>query len=78
MPQLWTALHEPLPNRQRVGGRWDPALPLILAAWNDTAAISKMLILEEHIGWAIEHSALEAVGVFIRYLEETDWLHLTQ
>jgi hypothetical protein len=61
-----------------MGGGWEPALPLILAAWHDTPAISKMLTLDEHIRWAAEHNALESVGVFIRNLEENDWLHLGQ
>jgi hypothetical protein len=78
MPLLWKALYELLPNRQRVGGGWKPALPLILAAWHDTPAISKMLRLDEHIRWAAEHNALESVGVFVRNLEENDWLHLGQ
>ncbi len=78
MPPLWKELYELLPNRQRVGGGWEPALPLILAAWHDTPAISKMLRLEEHIRWAAEHNALESIGVFIRNLEENDWLHLSQ
>ena len=78
MPQRWNALYELLPNRQRVGGGWKPALPLILAAWHDTPAILKMLRLDEHIRWAAEHNALESVGVFIRNLEENDWLHLGQ
>ena len=76
MPQRWNALYELLPNRQRTGGGWKPALPLILAAWHDTPAISKMLRLEEHIRWAAEHNALEKVRVFICNLEENDWLHL--
>ena len=32
MPQRWNALWELLPNRKRVGGGWEPPLPLILAA----------------------------------------------
>ena len=77
MPQRWNALYELLPNRQRVGSGWEPALPLILAAWHDTPAISKMLRLEEHIRWAAEHGALDSVEVFICSLEENDWLHLS-
>jgi len=32
VPQRWNALWELLPDRKRVGGGWEPALPLILAA----------------------------------------------
>ena len=78
MPQLWNALYELLPNRQRVDGRWEPALPLILAAWHDTPAVSKILRLEEHIRWAADNDALEPVAIFIRNLEENDWYHLNE
>jgi hypothetical protein len=51
-PPLWNELWEMLPNRQRVGSGWEPPLPLILAAWHTTPALSKMLRLEDHIRWA--------------------------
>lgn len=38
MPMQWDALWNLLPNRKRVGSGWEPALPLILAAWHDTPA----------------------------------------
>jgi hypothetical protein len=76
MPQHWTALYELLPNRQRILGKSEPALPLILAAWHDTPALMKMLRLEEHIRWAAEHNALDTVAIFIFGLEENDWHHL--
>ena len=37
-----------LPDRRREGSGWEPPLPLILAAWHTTSALSKMLRLEEH------------------------------
>jgi hypothetical protein len=76
MPQHWNAIYKLLPNRQRVGGHWEPALPLILAAWQDTPAIIKMLRLEEHIRWAAEHNALDSVAILILGLEESHWHHL--
>lgn len=33
-PGRWDDLWKLLPERQRVGGGWEPALPLILGAWN--------------------------------------------
>ncbi len=76
MPQRWTALWELLPDRKRVGGGWEPALPLILAAWHDTPGMQKMLRLAEHIEWATEHGALESVADFLRGLREDEWFHL--
>jgi len=73
---LCNALWELLPDRKRVGGGWEPALPLILAAWHDTSYLMKILRLAEHIEWAAEHGALETVAVFLRDLREEDWFHL--
>jgi hypothetical protein len=38
-PQKWDELWKLLPDRKRVGGGWDPPLPLILAAWWHTSAL---------------------------------------
>ena len=76
MPQKWGALWQLLPNRRRVGGGWEPPLPLILAAWDHAPGMLKMLRLAEHIEWAAEHGALESVAVFLRDLREEDWFHL--
>jgi hypothetical protein len=65
-----------LPNRSPFGAGWQPALPLILAAWLDTPALLKMLRLAEHIQWAAQHGALELVGNFLRELREEDWFHI--
>ena len=75
MPQRWTALWELLPNRKRVDGGWEPALPLILAAWDHTPTMLKTLRLVEHIEWAAEHGALESVATFLRGLREDEWFH---
>ena len=75
MPQRWNTLYELLPNRKRVGGGWEPALPLILAAWHETPAMLKMLRVAEHIEWAAEHGALETVATFLRGLREDEWFH---
>lgn len=75
MPQRWNTLCELLPDRKRVGAGWEPALPLILAAWHDTPYLMKMLRLAEHIEWAAEHGALETVATFLRGLREDEWFH---
>lgn len=75
-PQRWQQLYELLPNKRRAGGGWEPALPLILAAWWDTPAISKMARLREHLEWADAHGCLEQVSVFLAGLKEEEWHHL--
>lgn len=49
VPQRWSQLWEMLPGRRRVGGGWNPPLPLILGAWHYTTGLEKMLRLREHI-----------------------------
>ena len=74
-PRLWHQMWEMLPDRRQVGSGWQPPLPLILAAWDTTPALSKMLRLAEHIEWAEKHNTLDAVSSFLRALPEDDWHH---
>jgi hypothetical protein len=76
MPSQWQALWEMLPNRRRAGDGWEPALPLILAAWHDTPALLKTLRLKEHIDWAEQHGVLHEVDQFLRSLAESEWAHI--
>jgi hypothetical protein len=75
-PKAWHQLWEMLPDRRRTGPTWKPALPLIIAAWHETAAMLKMVRLAEHINWAEEHNALPDVEAFLRGLREDEWHHL--
>lgn len=75
MPEPWNALWEMLPNRQRNGAGWEPALPLILAAWWDTPIIAKMMRFREHLEYADRHAVLAEVDRFVRSLPESDWAH---
>jgi hypothetical protein len=75
-PQKWQQLYDLLPNKKRKGASWEPSLPLILAAWWDTPAMSKILRLREHIEWAEAHGVLEQVYAFLQSLPEKDWHHL--
>jgi hypothetical protein len=75
MPQQWNTLWEMLPNRTKAGLSWQPALPLILAAWHDTPALLKMLRLKEHIDWAEQQGVLKEVDKFLRSLPESEWAH---
>jgi len=65
-----------LPEKQRKGAGWKPALPLILAAWWDTPALAKMLRLREHIEWAFAHGCLDEVFNFLTGLPENEWHHI--
>lgn len=76
LPTQWNRLWEMLPDRKRIGTGWEPPLPLILAAWHDTPAMSKMLRLTEHIEWAAQHGALDSVARFLHELREEDWFHI--
>lgn len=77
-PQKWNELYELLPNKKRKGGGWEPPLPLILAAWWNTPAMSKMLRLREHIEWASAHGVLGAVHNFLANLKEEEWHHIDE
>lgn len=76
MPQRWKELWEMLPERRRVGGGWEPPLPLILDGWWHTSAQEKMLRLQQHLEYAAAHGVLEEVDAFLRALPEAEWAHL--
>jgi hypothetical protein len=78
LPQKWSELYELLPNRRRKGNGWEPALPLILAAWWDTPSMLKTLRLREHIVWASEQGCLDMVHAFRVDLDEQEWHHIGQ
>lgn len=74
-PMRWNELYNILPDCRRKGGGWEPALPLILAAW-DTPISLKKLRLREHLEWAESHGCLQQVYDFIVGLSEEDWYHV--
>lgn len=69
-PRVWSDLWQMLPSKKQHGARWEPPVPLILAAWYDTPAILKMARLAEHIRWAEQHGCLEPVEEFLHSLME--------
>jgi hypothetical protein len=75
-PRKWNELYEILADKRRKGIGWEPALPLILAAWWDTPAISKIRRLQEHIQWAADHDCLTEVYDFLHALSDDDWHHV--
>jgi hypothetical protein len=40
-PQEWLTIYDMLPEKKRVGQGWEPAPPLILAAWWETPYLLK-------------------------------------
>jgi len=72
-PDRWKDLWEMLPAKERVGGGWNPSLPLILGAWWHTSAIEKQLRLREHVEYAAQHGVLDSVDSFLRRLTPEDW-----
>ena len=77
-PQKWKELYELLSDKKRKGAGWEPSLPLILAAWWDTPAMTKMLRLREHIEWAAAHGCLDQVHQFLLSLQENEWHHINE
>ena len=74
-PQRWHELWEMLPDKRQKGASWEPALPLILAAWWDTPALLKILRMRAHIEWAAAHGCLDEVHSFLSELSEDQWHH---
>ncbi len=76
VPLKWKELWEMLPEKRRKENGWEPALPLILAAWWDTPALSKMIRLAEHIQWAQAHRVFSEVEIYLKNLTESEWHHI--
>lgn len=74
-PIKWKELYDILPGCHRVGGGWEPALPLILSAWGMTSDWEKKMRLREHLEWAKSHNCLESIYAFLLGLSENDWYH---
>jgi hypothetical protein len=72
-PVKWHELWEILPNKKRVGNRWQPPLPLILATWDYTSGIEKTLRLRQHIEYAAEKGILNVVDQYLRNLTDDQW-----
>jgi hypothetical protein len=76
MPIFWNELWTMLPGKtQKPSGGWEPPLPLILAAWWDVPALSKMLRLAEHLNYAAEHGVLDKVDIYLRSLKPNQWAY---
>ncbi len=78
MPMRWGHLYKLLPNCRRKGAGWEPALPLILAAWHESPALFKALRLKEHLEWAASYGAIDQVYAYMVSLTEGDWYHYNE
>lgn len=72
-PSKWHKLWEMLPDKRRVGSSWNPPLPLILAAWDYTSGLEKILRLKQHLEYAAEKGVLDQVEMFIKNLAQDEW-----
>ncbi|MBN2387687.1 MAG: hypothetical protein JXB85_11770 [Anaerolineales bacterium] len=77
-PQEWQVLWEMLPDKKQVGLGWEPPTPLILAAWWEAPALSKIVRLAEHIQYAAEHGALDGVDTYLRGLKPEQWFYMSE
>lgn len=76
VPKDWNKLYKMLANkRQLPSGRWEPALPLILASWHETDADQKQQRFREHLEWAGSQDQLGMIGAYLRSLDEDEWFH---
>jgi hypothetical protein len=74
VPRDWNKLYKMLVNRRQLpSGGWEPALPLILAAWHETDADQKQQRFREHLEWADLQGQLRKIGAYLRSLHEDDW-----
>jgi TPR repeat protein len=76
VPRNWKKLYKMLANRRQLpSGGWEPALPLILAAWHETDADQKQQRFREHLEWAGSQDQLGMIGAYLRSLHEAEWFH---
>jgi len=72
-PIIWNRLWALLPDRRRIGTRWEPPPPLILAAWWETSDGDKRDRFHSHLRWASEHGAIEPIANLLSNMKPEDW-----
>lgn len=76
IPKDWNGFYQRLKNkRQKPSGGWEPPLPLILAAWDSSMPIEKVMRFREHIEWAEKQGQLDEILNYLKSLSEDDWFH---
>lgn len=76
IPREWARIWQALPPRRtndRASGGWEPASPLILAAWHHATDAQKRDRLREHILWAQDHDAYGKIDTMLRELAPEEW-----
>jgi hypothetical protein len=77
IPRDWNQLWQLLKDKyQKPSGGWEPPLPLILAAWDNTTLAEKQSRFKEHVQWAADHAELDNIGSYLRSLQEEEWFHI--
>ena len=74
LPPKWMEMYQLLPRDGAPNGMQNPGLPLILGAWGESHD-SKRTRLASQLRFAAVTGCLDAVGDYLRRLEETDWFH---
>lgn len=79
-PKDWGTLYYLLANKEQdAAGRWEPPLPLNLSDWfcihGEEAKQHMQLRFKEHVEWARGTGQLSEVGVYLRSLDEDEWVH---
>ena len=75
-PQLWNEMWNKLKDKKQIGARWQPPLPLILAAWWEASTDLKKQRLIQHLTWADSHGQLKEIAKYLTSLTEEQWFHL--
>lgn len=79
VPRDWNKLYKMLVSRRELpSGGWEPALPLILAAWYETDTDQKQQRFREHLEWAGSQGQLVRIGAYLRSLHESEWFHRSE
>lgn len=73
MPMFWNDFYEMLPDKKRVGDKWEPPTPMILGAWHGTPGFIKQLIFITQIEYAASHNFLNKADNYLRSLTEDQW-----
>lgn len=76
IPARWQQLYEMLPDKKQSSAGWEPAPPLVDAAWKNTPSIPKRMVFREHIEWAAAHGCLAQIFAFMKSLAESEWHHM--
>jgi hypothetical protein len=71
----WQKLYMILPAKRKTERGWEPQLPPTGSAWSDSTALDKFMCLRDHLVWAEQKGALDAVYAFLRALPEDSWFH---